>query len=424
MVSLGVHGKAKYTTGTRLGTSQGQGWEGVLAERWSHTEGDLGEIEVRDTEVIVMLEGRLPIRRRGDGQLQHCNAVPGMIWLCPNGVREDMIHLYGDVQESMHLFLPAVPLSQTSVREIDIDPDTVQLNYRGGFRDPLIEQITWAIRAEMNDPAPAGKIQAETLAMALGIHIVRNYSSLPPASKPLPSVRGALDPRRLRRVTDFINAHLGEDLRIGSLAKEAYLSPFHFARSFKEATGRTPHRYVTDRRIERSRALIGKGDLPLAEIAVKCGFSSQAHFNRWFKRLVGATPGEYFRICHSVSTTSPYTDGMEGNTVDLTTERQGEILSVSVNAQDTITADFENAVLNATRETDRAVILDFGGTTSIGNRGLQAILLIARELQRRGAMMVVCSLSSHDRDRFRITGLEKFLPYHESRAQALASLDA
>ena len=424
MVSLGVHGKAKYTTGTRLGTSQG--WEGVLAERWSHTEGDLGEVEVRDTEVIVMLDGQLPIRRRGDGQMQHCNAVPGMIWLCPNGVHEDMIHLFGDVRESMHLFLPAVPLSQTSVREIDIDLDTVQLKYQGGFRDPLIEQIAWAIRAEMIDPAPAGKVQAETLAMALGIHIVRNYSNLAPASKPLPPVRGALDPRRLRRVTDYIDAHLGEDLRIGSLAKEAYLSPFHFARSFKEATGRTPHRYVTDRRIERSRTLIGEGDLPLAEIAVKCGFSSQAHFSRWFKRLVGATPGEYFSICHSVSTTSPYPDGMEGNTVDLTTERDGDILSVSVNAldQDTITADFEKAVLNATRETDRVVILDFGGTTSIGNRGLQAILLIARELQSRDARLILCALTDRDREKFSVTGFEQFITIDESRAHALTSLDA
>lgn len=155
MASLGVHGKAKYTTGTRIGTSHGQGWEGVLAERWSHSEGDLGEVQVRDTEVIVMLKSRLHVRRRGDGQIQHCNAVPGTIWLCPNGVREDMIHHYGDVKESIHLFLPALPLSQTVVQEIDIDPDTVHLNYHGGFRDPLIEQIAWASFPSLKSPISA-----------------------------------------------------------------------------------------------------------------------------------------------------------------------------------------------------------------------------------------------------------------------------
>ena len=293
MARLGGHGRAKYTTGTRLGTSDGRGWSGLLAERWRHTEGDLGEVEVRDTEIIVMLQGGLRVRRRGDGRLQQCEAVPGTIWLCPAGVREDMIRLYGEVRESIHLFLPAAPLSATALREIDVDPDTVGLHYEGGFRDPLIEQIARAIHGEMIDPAPGGKMLVETLATALGVHVLRHHSSLEPASISLPAARGALDPRRLRRVTDFIETHLDEGLTIEALANEACLSPFHFARAFKAATGTVPHRYLTDRRIGRARALIAEGRLPLAEIAEQCGFSSQPHFTRWFKRIVGITPGVY-----------------------------------------------------------------------------------------------------------------------------------
>ena len=88
-------------------------------ERWNHPEGELGETLVADTEVIVLLEGRAPIRRRGDGQVQHCNAVPGTIWICPAGVYEDNIHLYGEVRESIHLFLPKLPFSATALREIE-----------------------------------------------------------------------------------------------------------------------------------------------------------------------------------------------------------------------------------------------------------------------------------------------------------------
>ena len=293
MVRLAGHGRAKYTTGTRLGTSLGRGWNGLLAERWSHSEGDLGEVLPRDTEVVVMLHGSLQVRRRGDGRLQHTEAVPGTVWLCPAGIREDMIRLYGDIRETVHIYLPAQPLSAAALRELDVDPDAVGLHYDGGFRDPLIEQIARTVRREMVDPAPGGNVLVETLAAALGVHILRHHSNLERASMALPSVRGALDPRRLGRVTDFIETHLGDDLTIEILANEACLSPFHFARAFKAATGTPPHRYLTDRRIGHAKFLIAEGRLPLAEIAGQCGFSSQSHFTRWFKRVVGTTPGAY-----------------------------------------------------------------------------------------------------------------------------------
>ena len=286
-------GRAKYTTGIRLGTSRGRGWKGLLAERWRHSEGDLGEVQPRDTEVIVLLRGRLHVRRRGDGWLQHHNAVPGTAWLCPAGIREDMVHLYGEVEESLHLYLPASPLSQTALREIDVDPDRIELHYDGGFLDPMIEQIARAIHAEMLDAAPGGKTLVETLTAPLRIHILRHHSNLEPASISLPAVRGALDSRRLQRVTEFIDSYLGEDLSIEALASQACLSPFHFARAFKAATGTTPHRYLTDRRIERAKTLIVERRLPLGAVADMCGFSSQAHLTRWFRRIVGITPGAY-----------------------------------------------------------------------------------------------------------------------------------
>jgi hypothetical protein len=64
----------------------------LLGERWNHSEDDLAKIQPRDAEVIVMLQGRLRIRRR---RLQHHDAGPGMVWLSPADNREDMIHLYG-----------------------------------------------------------------------------------------------------------------------------------------------------------------------------------------------------------------------------------------------------------------------------------------------------------------------------------------
>ena len=151
---LGEHGRAKYATGTRLGISHGRGWNGPLAERWRHSAGDLGEVQVSNADVIVTLRRRLRVRRRGGGLLQQCDAVTGSVWLCPGGVREDMIHPGGNVRETFHLFLPALQLSELATREIDMDPDRVCLQYRRGFQAPLIHQIARAIRSEMISPAP------------------------------------------------------------------------------------------------------------------------------------------------------------------------------------------------------------------------------------------------------------------------------
>jgi AraC family transcriptional regulator len=74
----------------------------------------------------------------------------------------------------------------------------------------------------------------------------------------------------------------------------ARLSPYHFARQFKAATGLPPHQYFILRRVERAKQLLqGDGDLALAEVAASAGFSDQSQFTRHFKRLVGVTPGQF-----------------------------------------------------------------------------------------------------------------------------------
>jgi AraC family transcriptional regulator len=86
---------------------------------------------------------------------------------------------------------------------------------------------------------------------------------------------------------------LEDDLSIAHLASVACLSPFHFARAFKTAMGVSPHQYVSGRRLERAKDLVVAGGIPLSQIAVSLGFSSQANFNRAFKAATGVTPMAY-----------------------------------------------------------------------------------------------------------------------------------
>jgi AraC family transcriptional regulator len=77
------------------------------------------------------------------------------------------------------------------------------------------------------------------------------------------------------------------------LAAVAHLSPYHFARQFKAATGLPPHQYIVARRVERAQQLLRRGDHSLAEVAARTGFSDQSQFCNHFKRLVGVTPGRF-----------------------------------------------------------------------------------------------------------------------------------
>jgi len=110
-----------------------------------------------------------------------------------------------------------------------------------------------------------------------------------------PPHANSMTPQRLRRVEEMIEARLSEPLSVQDMAAPCGLTPGFFLRAFKAATGRTPHRFLMDRRIARARRLIGEGRLGLGEIACCTGFSSQAHMTSAFKRQLGVTPSRIAR---------------------------------------------------------------------------------------------------------------------------------
>jgi transcriptional regulator GlxA family with amidase domain len=108
-----------------------------------------------------------------------------------------------------------------------------------------------------------------------------------------PRMRGGLPPRALRRVREYVEAHLEENISIHALAGTAGLSMYHFARAFKQSEGLTPHDYLVQCRVRRAQELLAGTDLPISEIALASGFSDQSHCARRFREHVGVTPSDY-----------------------------------------------------------------------------------------------------------------------------------
>ena len=165
----------------------------------------------------------------------------------------------------------------------------VHLAPRYNLYDPLISQLVSTIANEM-EGGFLDHILADALSTALAVQITRLCGN--PAAIPAEPANG-LSPERRKRVCDYIEAHLDDRLTLADLAGVACLSPYHFSRSFKQAVGVGPQRYVMHRRVERAKALMRRTDQPLALIAQEVGFADQSHLTSVFRREIGVTPGHF-----------------------------------------------------------------------------------------------------------------------------------
>ena len=104
---------------------------------------------------------------------------------------------------------------------------------------------------------------------------------------------GGLPGARLKRVLDYINAHLGSQLRIAEMASLANTSPHHFCELFRRSVGMSPHKYVVSRRIAHAKQLLRDGRLDVGDAAFASGFANQSHFTKVFRRRTGMTPREF-----------------------------------------------------------------------------------------------------------------------------------
>ncbi|WP_367256812.1 helix-turn-helix transcriptional regulator [Pseudomonas sp. stari2] len=102
----------------------------------------------------------------------------------------------------------------------------------------------------------------------------------------------AMTGNRMRLLDEFIDAGLDGPLGIQTMAQLLELSEGYFIRAFKQATGKSPHSYLIDRRLARARALMRDSTASLAEIALACGFNSQAHMTSAFKQRLGVSPAQ------------------------------------------------------------------------------------------------------------------------------------
>jgi AraC family transcriptional regulator len=169
---------------------------------------------------------------------------------------------------------------------------TTAISPRLFFFDQAVWDTALKLQAEVGNSDPGSRQYAEALSLVLMHELSRLERATSKSVRPL---SGGLPAWQRKRVVEFIEEHLAEEISLASLAELVNLSLFHFARAFKQSFGVPPHRYHSARRMDRARSLLQRPALSVTQIGVQTGFRETSSFTRAFRRFTGVTPTEYRR---------------------------------------------------------------------------------------------------------------------------------
>lgn len=259
-------------------------WKGVKLHRAHVKPGKMLEHPAPCHELNITLAGKLNTRRiTSAGKLETINGTAGYLCFTPHG--QVIEASWEKPLDNMGIMLDPGYVRETAI-ENRFSPN---FEFAESTRtdDPLIQHIGFALLKESISDTPAGNLYADSLIQTLTLHLLSNYTTTD--SMPVPS-NGGLSGHILRRVQEFINENLEEDMGLAEIAAVAGLSQFHFARSFRKTTGMTPQQYLMQQRIERAKELLSRADLPIVEVSLRTGFKNQSHFTTLFRKMTKLTP--------------------------------------------------------------------------------------------------------------------------------------
>ena len=167
---------------------------------------------------------------------------------------------------------------------------TVELGHWCKMVDARLAALIKAVNAERIAGFPSGRLFLDSIEQAIAAALVDAFEG---QNRSVRKLRGGLGPARLCLVRELVHAKMEDELTLGEMAQTAELSPAHFSRMFRKSTGETPHEFVLRQRVERAKQMLRQAEMRVLDVAVACGFKTQQHFARVFRRIYGASPTEY-----------------------------------------------------------------------------------------------------------------------------------
>lgn len=277
-----------WVPGKVLLASDGQNWKNVALRSYHYLGQDVVVPAMRDFMLVSYQTGITPMRRRFDGRWKRETLGPGATSLLTRAQQAywnwhepiDVTHIYlsGDLVTNV-----ASEIMDCAVSEVTLE-DILRVD------DPVMAHAAAAIASEARTRGLGGALYVDSVARALIIHLLRQYSSVRVQET---GRSGSLSPQQERRILEFIDTNLERSLDLKLLAGALDMMPCLFARQFRRSFGMPPYAFVKARRLEKARDLLTRTTLPIKVIAVDCGFCDQAHLTRMFAAEFGKTPAVF-----------------------------------------------------------------------------------------------------------------------------------
>jgi AraC family transcriptional regulator len=274
-------------------SSADSSWRDVVMEQHQIPSNEWANLMYQQHVVAVNVGWAMDCEFKSNGRFQQVTKLTGAISFFPSCQPFFLRVKMGVNKMADLIFLALDPkLLMRTADRLELRSDRIELVEQRRPYDPTLFHLALALREGVLTGAAADPLYGEALSSALSLHLLREYTTLKPKLKQAPC---NLSRETLLRAIAYIQDQLAEDLTLSHIAEAVSMSPFHFARRFKEATGKSPHQFVIEARVSKAKHLLERGDISIGEVAYEVGFVDQSHLTRHFKRMYGLPPRALLR---------------------------------------------------------------------------------------------------------------------------------